>query len=81
MQDEKIVTNLRVKSCVIKSFAYDVDRIGEVVEVKAEGLWASTEQLQPSTTDLPISLHITVYPGCGAIPWIGDNIQITIERL
>ena len=84
--DEKIVATLRVKSCVIKRSTYVDGNLGqttgEILEVKAEGLWNPSESEKAVfKTDYPVSLHVAIYPGCGAIPMIGDNIKITVERL
>jgi hypothetical protein len=64
---------------------------GEVIEVKAVGVWGHPGEFvgcqshtdQPGASGLPgwpVSLHITVPPGCGAIPVFGDDIQITVTR-
>lgn len=86
--DEKIVTSLRVKSCVIKRAEYVDGQLGkiegEVLEVRAEGLWAPQvpegSKSVAFNTDYPVSLHLTVYPGCGVVPVIGDSMVITVER-
>lgn len=82
--DEKIETELRVKSCTIKPFSYSPESIeatpGEVLEIKAEGFWHS-DLSDTKSPRYPMSLHFTAYPGCGVVPVIGDNIQITVERL
>lgn len=75
--DQKITAELRVIGCAIKPFAYGED-VGEVVVVKAEGEWLSEFPPHPK---YPVSLHITVYPGCGAIPVTGDKIRITVEQV
>jgi hypothetical protein len=68
---EEIVAHLRVTSQIIKPFQYS-DTPGEVEEVKAVGVWGEH--------NWPISLHITVYPGCGVIPIFGDDLQVTVTR-
>jgi len=73
--DEKIKARLRVVSCNIAKHG---SREDEVVEVKATGGWYA-EGTQGGTK-YPASLHITTYPGCGAIPVIGDYIMITVEQ-
>ena len=73
MESETIITNLRVVSEAVKPFSYFPDQpSGEVIEVKATGVWGEH--------GYPVSLHITVMPGCGAIPLFGDELKITIER-
>jgi hypothetical protein len=74
---EKITTELRVVSCVIKPFMYGGERMGEAMEVRASGFWEPSDS---SDGPYPASLHITVYPGCGVVPMIGDSVKITIER-
>ena len=91
MYDEKIETELRVKSCTIKPFDYsrpgaEQMPTGEVLEIRAEGMWHPKDfdfisKESPSYPCYPVSLHFTVYPGCGVVPVIGDYIQIAIERL
>jgi hypothetical protein len=83
MHDEKIEVVLRVKSCVIKPWQYNrLDPPGECLEIKAEGGWVPTADVVTGPGgELPVSLHITVYPGCGVVPVIGDCVQITVERL
>jgi hypothetical protein len=83
---EKITASLRVTSCVVKPFAYGKDQanIGEAVEIKATGTWDSDSQAPNQASDnnahFPMSLHMTVYPGCGVIPVIGDHVIVTVER-
>jgi hypothetical protein len=86
--DERVEARLRVVSETIRRWDYthckpadgptQSDHIGEVLEVKAIGEWRSLDEDGPHT--FPVSLHITVYPGCGVIPVIGDHICVTIER-
>lgn len=76
----KVLTELRVLSCVMKPFSYGVPdpnepwtvEVGEVNVVKAIGTWGECKW--------PVSLHITVPPGCGVIPHLGNGIKITVER-
>ena len=79
MQQEpitKIVAYLKVTSQSIKRRFTPEQQIPteveEVVEYKAFGLWDESEY--------PISIHITTFPGCGAIPLCGDRMKVTIER-
>lgn len=85
--DEKIVAKLRVTSCAINEpkpnravASTPGDPRGETVEIRASGHWASQENKTALDIMYPLSLHMTVYPGCGAIPVIGDDVLITIER-
>jgi hypothetical protein len=91
MQNEssKIKLVARVIRAEIKKWDYDQHRLvdqnanpramtdpqqaaSEVVEVRAVGEWGEQH--------FPVSLFITVYPGCGAIPVTGDHIAITVEQ-
>lgn len=80
MECQQIVTRLRVVGEAVKPFQYGLTNegvplsqpAGEVVEVKATGVWGEY--------NWPMSLHITVPPGCGAIPVFGDDIKVTVER-
>lgn len=67
----QITAPLRIVSQTIKPFDYP-KQAGEVVEIKAIGTWGEHEW--------PISLHITVPPGCSVIPATGDEIEVTITR-
>jgi hypothetical protein len=63
----------------------------EVLEMRASGLWCSgfdvaageneSSHYVEGSIEYPVSLHITMYPGCPAIPVVGDNIRVTIERV
>jgi len=81
--DDRIEAEVRVKSCTIKPFDYSNNgsplKVGECLEIKAEGFWVPKDLID--TPMYPLSLHFTVYPGCGVVPVIGDNIQVTVERL
>ena len=76
--DDVINARLRVVSCAIAGGLSAGSQAAEVVQVKAVGEWAP-ETIAPAIL-YPISLHLTVYPGCGAIPVIGDEIRIAISR-
>ena len=72
--DEKLTARLRVISCTIRQDS-TLDRSpGEKLEVKASGLWKS----ENGKDSYPVSVHLTVYPGCPAIPAIGDDIEVVI---
>jgi hypothetical protein len=87
--DETIKTKLRVTSCsisppktkviyraaTIEEEPKSVDEV-ETMEIKALGNWNS----EMGGTKYPVSLHLTAYPGCGVIPVIGDDIEITLTR-
>lgn len=81
--DEKITAVLRVTGCTIDDRGSLTARQaasipGEVVEMKASGYWVP--EYTQGAPKYPASLHITVYPGCGAIPVVGDHIKVTVER-
>lgn len=76
--DETITANLRVVGCQIKD-AVESLKTGERLHVKAEGTWRS-EGEGCNRQDYAISVHFLAYPGCGAVPVIGDDIEITIKR-
>lgn len=94
---QKIVADLRATSEVVKQFDYvsKVSGVGvvagEVVELKASGTWTGVEvddDLDSSGTtgvshshDFPVSLHVTMYPGCPVLPVLGDRVRVTIERV
>jgi hypothetical protein len=77
---EKITASLRVTTLKVQSFAYK-DGIGEMaggesLEMRASGFW-----VEEKTNDhFPISLHLTVYPGHGVVPEIGDNVVVSVSR-
>ena len=78
--DDVITTNLRVKSCVIKPFHLgDKTYAGDLIEIKADGVWSSDEDAAREI-EYPVSLHLHVYPGCSVVPFIGDDVTITIKR-
>ena len=77
---EKITADLRVTTLKVQPFAYK-DGKGEMVggeslEMRASGFWV----YDPTGDHFPASLHVTVYPGHGVIPAIGDCVKITVER-
>lgn len=90
----KIVSELRINSCVIKPSDNLLSRFGleirevfeeETMEVKAIGTWSDDRVEMWATTEkdrikFPISLHFTTYPGCEIVPLIGDKITIIIEH-
>lgn len=91
--DSKITALLRVTSCTIKNPDHPKSETadftqyhGETVEVRATGSWNPEDEDEygvfhlPRKGPYPMSLHIIVYPGCGAIPVIGDKIKVTIDR-
>lgn len=70
----KVIAFPRVISAGIKE-----NQSPEVLEIKAKGYWKESGAMQ-SSSSWPVSLHITVYPGCSVIPVTGDHLKITIER-
>lgn len=74
---EKIVARLRVERMEIE----DRQVIGDqVVNIRANGRWDNQERLPNGIlVEYPISVHLSTFPGCGAVPVMGDKIQITIE--
>ena len=73
----RIIAFPRVTSEVIKPFQYiapEGSTTGEVVEIRASGEWSDGKY------NYPISIHLTTYPGCGVVPFMGDNLKITLER-
>lgn len=80
---EKITARVRVTDLNVRPFDYEVEgkvEVGESVVVKASGHWKSDTSNPEVFDQFPISLHMTVYPGCGIIPALGDNLSITVER-
>ncbi|MFL6427896.1 MAG: hypothetical protein ACJ71S_06600 [Acidobacteriaceae bacterium] len=76
---EKITTELRVTTLKVQPFAYK-DGKGEMVggeslEMRAAGFW-----VDDNGDHFPASLHVTVYPGHGIVPAIGDCVSISVER-
>lgn len=73
---DKVTAFPRVIAQVVKPFEYHTGHaksvIGEVMEVRAVGVYGPDKY--------PISVHITIPPGCGIIPPIGDCITVTVER-
>lgn len=68
----------RVISETIKPFSYRANcspaSEGEVVEVRAAGVWQDQDGER-----YPLSLHITVPPGCSFIPVTGDNLRVRVS--
>ena len=71
MQIEEIVARPRVHRETIAPFKYPQGE-GEVVEIRADGVWGEFSW--------PISVHITVPPGCGVVPPMGDCLKIVVTR-
>lgn len=71
---EKITARLRVTNLNVKPFAYIDYKEGECLELRAAGHWLE------ESDQFPVSLHLTVYPGHGIVPAIGDPLVLTIER-
>lgn len=88
---EKVTASVRVTNLNVQPFAYRRDCSrgsegemmvgGESVVLKASGFWESPNAAANAEPDLyPVSVHITVYPGHGIIPALGDALTITVER-
>ena len=88
---EKVTAEVRVTNLNVQPFAYRRDCSrgsegemmmgGESVVLKASGFWEDVNPAINVEPDLyPISVHITVYPGHGIIPVLGDTLKITVER-
>ncbi len=82
---EKLTAELRVTSLKVQPFAYK-DGKGEMVggesmELRASGFWVddSGPAGEPSNY-FPMSLHVSVYPGHGIVPVIGDCVTVSVER-
>lgn len=77
---EKITAELRVTTLKVQPFAYkdgNEEMVGgESLEMRASGFWVDIN----NENHFPISLHVTVYPGHGVVPVIGDCINITVTR-
>jgi hypothetical protein len=80
---EKITATVRVTDLNVRPFDYEVEgkvEVGESVVIKASGHWKS-DTANPEVCDqFPVSLHMTVYPGHGIVPALGDNLSIAVER-
>lgn len=76
---EALTAEVRVTSQIIKPFTYKVEDIGmvggESIELRASGFWKGDNE-----DHFPVSLHLTVYPGHGVIPEIGDCLTISVTR-
>jgi len=71
---ESITAKLRVTNLNIKPFTYGLEHEGECLELRASGTWSDSQD------QFPISLHFTVFPGCGVAPMVGDHVVVTIAR-
>jgi hypothetical protein len=83
---DKVTAEIRVTGLKVQPFAYK-DGKGEMVggeslEMRAAGFWVSegTKDGYPILDHFPVSLHMTVYPGHGVVPAIGDCVKISVER-
>jgi len=75
--------NTKVYCFTDESRKSEQESIGEAIEVKATGGWSRIDPRACSSTKdpiFPVSLHITVPPGCGVIPVVGDHLKVTVER-
>jgi hypothetical protein len=77
---EKVTAEIRVTGLKVQPFAYK-DGKGEMVggeslEMRAAGFWVD----ERTGDHFPASLHMTVYPGHGVVPAIGDCVKISVER-
>ena len=78
---EKTTTQLRVTSQKIVPFEYaplgaTPPNIGEVTQLRASGTWKDE-----TGQEYPISVHISVPPGCAVEPeHFGDPITVTVGR-
>ncbi len=77
---EKITAQLRVTALKVQPFAYK-DGKGEMVggeslEMRASGFWVDDK----NGDHFPASLHVAVYPGHGVVPFIGDCVNVSVER-
>ena len=75
---EKITAEIRVTSLKVQPFSYK-DGKGEMVggeslEMRAAGFWVDAGD------HFPVSLHLTVYPGHGVVPAIGDCVVVSVKR-
>ncbi len=81
---EKAVGFPRVVSETIKPFTYTAHcspTEGEAIEVRAVGVWReNATPVEDLGQAYPVSIHITVPPGCAFIPATGDHLKVTIER-
>ena len=76
-----VTAEIRVTTLKVQPFAYKdgkgemVD--GESLEMRAAGFWVD----EKTNDHYPVSLHMTVYPGHGVVPAIGDCVKISVERI
>jgi hypothetical protein len=78
---DKVTAEIRVTGLKVQPFAYKngigQEVGGESLEMRAAGFW-----IDEKTGDhYPTSLHMTVYPGHGVVPAIGDCVKISVERI
>ena len=90
--NEKITAILRVVGSTIKRWDYANNQpysesqhllpsvLGEAMEVRAVGEWECLDADEVTKLKFPMSLHVTVYPGCGAIPVTGNHIKVSFEQ-
>ena len=75
----RITAEVRVTSLKFQPFAYKDGKgelvSGESLEMRAGGFWISDDGDR-----YPVSLHVTVHPGHGVVPAIGDCVTVSIER-
>jgi hypothetical protein len=88
---ETITAEVRVTNLNVQPFAFRRDCSrgsegemmvgGESVVLKASGFWEdSSPETETKPDQYPVSVHLTVYPGHGIIPVLGDTLKITVER-
>ena len=77
---EKVTAEIRVTGLKVQPFAYKngigQEVGGESLEMRAAGFWVD----EKTQDHYPVSLHMTVYPGHGVVPAIGDCVKISVER-
>jgi len=80
---DKVTAEIRVIALKVQPFSYKDGNNemvgGESLEMRAAGFWVSEEPDTPAN-HYPVSLHMTVYPGHGVVPVIGDCVKISVER-
>lgn len=74
-----ITAEIRVTGLKVQPFSYKDGKEemvgGESLVMKAYGFWEDNDG-----NKYPTSLHMTVYPGHGVVPAIGDCVTISVER-
>ena len=77
---DKVAAEIRVTGLKVQPFAYLDGKGGavggETLEMRAAGFWVDED----TKDHYPVSLHMTVYPGHGVVPAIGDCVKISVER-